>query len=74
MRPTICVYVCLVAIVKKRLAIKASLYEMLQIFEPHPFRENTAFTTIYRYPADKYRHQEAGNQLRSISINTRTLA
>ena len=57
----VCVYV-LVAIVKKRLAIKASLYEMLQILSLTLF-EKTQLLQLFTGIPPQISHQEAGNQL-----------
>ena len=57
----VCVYV-LVAIVKKRLAIKASLYEMLQILSLTLFEKTQLLQLFTRIPP-QISHQEAANQL-----------
>jgi Domain of unknown function (DUF4372)/Transposase DDE domain len=57
----VCVYV-LVAIVKKRLAIKASLYEMLQILSLTLF-EKTKLLQLFTGISPQISHQEATNQL-----------
>jgi hypothetical protein len=43
------VYV-LVAIIKKRLKLDASLYTILQILSLHRFRENVPQSDAYRFP------------------------
>jgi hypothetical protein len=57
----VCVYV-LVAIVKKRLAIKASLYEMLQILSLTPFEKTPLLQLFTRIPP-QISYQETANQL-----------
>ncbi len=57
----VCVYV-LVAIVKKRLAIKASLYEMLQILSLALFEKTLLLQLFTRIPP-QISHQETCNQL-----------
>jgi hypothetical protein len=58
----VCVYV-LVAIVKKRLAIKASLYEMLQILSLTLFQKTQILQLFTRIPP-QISHQEDANQLK----------
>ncbi len=57
----VCVYV-LVAIIKKRLGLKASLYEMLQILSLTLFEKNQLLQLFTGIPP-QISHQEAANQL-----------
>ena len=57
----VCVYV-LVAIIKKRLGLKASLYEMLQILSLTLF-EKTQLLQLFTGTPPQISHQEAANQL-----------
>ncbi len=59
--PAICVYV-LVAIVKKRLAIKASLYEMLQILSSMLFEKSQILQLFSEDPL-QIAPLDASNQL-----------